>query len=195
MVNIAIFASGGGSNASAICAYFENHTKIKVSTIITNKANAGVIEVARKFNIPCHVIGKKDLQDESLITCLENHGTDFIILAGFLLLLPSTFVRKFENRILNIHPSLLPAYGGEGMYGHFVHEAVHKNKEKISGMTVHLVNEKYDDGRIIFQAECPLDVNDKPAQIAEKVLKLEHTYYSQTIENYINSFNSKGKTN
>lgn len=188
MVNIAIFASGGGSNALAICTYFENHPNIKVSVIITNKPNAGVIGVASKFNIPSYIIGKKNMEDGSLIAILENNKIDFVILAGFLLLIPTMFVRQFENRILNIHPSLLPAYGGYGMYGHFVHEAVYKNKEKISGMTIHLVNEKYDEGRIIFQAECALDVHDKPEQIAEKVLKLEHKYYSQTIENYINSF-------
>ena len=133
----------------------------------------------------------------SFAKCREKFSVQYPCLSEFLgqglwkarvLLRTTIFVLEFESRIVNIHPYSLPAYRGYGMYRHFLHEAVNKDKQNISGMTIHLVNEKYDEGRIIFQAECALDVHDKPEQIAEKVLKLEHKYYSQTIENYINSF-------
>lgn len=192
---LAIFASGGGSNAYKICEYFQDHVNIVIAGILTNRKEAGVLQVADKFDIPAIVVDKNNLSDGVVENWLHDIKADMIILAGFLLLIPAPLITKFPNRILNIHPSLLPKYGGKGMHGHHVHEAVVKNDDTITGMTIHVVNEKYDDGQIIFQAKCAVKKDDTAEIVASNVLALEHFYYSKTIENYINGYLSDEKTN
>jgi phosphoribosylglycinamide formyltransferase 1 len=181
--NIAIFASGGGSNALKIIQYFQNHEQIKVALIIANKPNIGVLKIADEYEIPSAVINRQQWNEEhQVIELLEAHSIELIVLAGFLWLMPSKLVSAFPNKILNIHPALLPKYGGKGMYGHFVHEAVKAAGEHESGMTIHFVNEKYDEGHIIFQAKCKIAISDSAEDIARKVLALEHEHYARIIE-------------
>jgi len=185
---IAIFASGGGSNAESIINYFKGHSSIDVSLIVSNKEKAFVLKRAKKHNIPSVYISNKDFKSgELVLEKLIEHDIEYIILAGFLLLIPRTLTQKFPNRILNIHPALLPNYGGKGMYGQHVHQAVFNNFEKESGMTIHLVNEKYDEGKILFQVKVDLKVTDTPDVIAAKVLKLEHKHYPEVINDYLKS--------
>lgn len=186
---IAIFASGGGSNAESIIKYFQYHDDISVDIIISNKISAGVLEIAKSNNIRSRVLSKKDFyESDAVINELKSLNIDFVILAGFLWKIPSNLIASFPSKILNIHPSLLPKYGGEGMYGHFVHEAVQAAGDKFSGMTIHVVNEEYDKGKIIFQASTQIDQYDSPKDISLKVLALEHSHYPRIIEKYINSF-------
>ena len=185
-VKIAIFASGGGSNAEKIIGYFRNNATIEVSLIVSNKVDAGVLKIAALNNINSLIITKRSFsQTNEIIDMLKSLQIDMVVLAGFLWLVPIHFVEAFPNKILNIHPSLLPKYGGKGMYGHHVHEAVKANQDKESGMTIHLVNEKFDDGDIIFQEKCAIDAKMDASEIAAEVLKLEHTYYPQIIEEFI----------
>lgn len=187
MKSIAIFASGSGSNAKEIIRYFKGHKSIKVSLVVSNKIGAGVLEIAKISNIPTLIINKDDLYNtDNLLTSLQKYQIDFIVLAGFLWLIPPALIKSFPNKISNIHPSLLPKYGGKGMYGHFVHEAVKANHEMESGMTIHIVNEKYDEGNILCQVKCQINENMSSIEIANKILKLEHRYYSPTIEKYLN---------
>lgn len=188
MKSLAIFASGGGSNALKIIEYFDYHASIKVACIFTNNPQAGVIQIADFYDIPCEVITKKQLQDAAFMRChLENYNIDYIILAGFLLLIPPYLINAFPDRIINIHPALLPKYGGKGMHGMNVHKAVVAAKEKSSGPTIHLVNEEYDKGRILAQYEYLLHGDETPEALAAEVLKLEHLHYAPTIERYIQS--------
>ena len=180
---LAIFASGSGSNAEAIMNYFSNHNSIVVAKVYSNNADAYVHERAKKFNVPSVVFNKQELRSDEFLNNLIEEGFDLIILAGFMWLVPAQIVSTFENRILNIHPALLPSYGGKGMYGHFVHEAVLENKEKESGITIHYVNEEYDEGDIIFQARCPVKESDTPDSLASRIHKLEHQHYPEVIEN------------
>ena len=185
-VRIAIFASGGGSNAEKIIQYFTNHAFIEVQLVVSNKYDAGVLKIASLNNINSLIITKASFsKSNEVIDILKATKVEFVILAGFLWLVPSHFVEAFPNKILNIHPSLLPKYGGKGMYGHFVHEAVKLNNETESGMTINLVNEKFDDGNIIFQAKCQLNESMNPSEIANEVLKLEHQFYPLVIEDFI----------
>jgi len=186
MIRIAIFASGGGSNAEAIIKHFKSHNSIKVAMVLSNRKNAFVLERAENHNIDHHTFTREALNDEThLLKLLKDKNIDYIILAGFLMLIPSILTQAYKDKILNIHPALLPKYGGKGMYGHHVHEAVKANGDKLSGMTIHLVNEKYDEGLILFQAEVELKDEDSAEDIAARVLKLEHKYYPQIIEQYI----------
>jgi phosphoribosylglycinamide formyltransferase 1 len=182
---IAIFASGGGSNALKIIEYFQEHPVIEVSLIVTNNSGAGVLQIAQKHHIPSHIISKKMLQDRAyVLDILQSNDVNVIVLAGFLLLVPDFLITSFHT-IFNIHPSLLPKYGGKGMYGHFVHEAVYANKDLVSGCTIHLVNEEYDKGQILNQVRCQVALSDTADDIAAKVLALEHQQYSPTIERYL----------
>ena len=186
MVRIAIFASGGGSNAKEIIKHFAGNTKIKVALIVSNKSDAGVLRIAQHFGIQSKVFKKSEfIECEKILGFLADKKIAYIILAGFLLHIPDCFTKAFEKRIINIHPSLLPKYGGKGMYGHFVHEAVKKNNEKETGITIHLVNEQFDEGEILFQKSCNIREDMDADEIAALVLKLEHQYFSTTIENYI----------
>jgi len=183
MKTIAIFASGTGSNATKIMAYFKDHDNIRVGLIVSNKSTAGVLEAAKKYEVPSLVINRGYFYEtEDLLTDLAAHAVDFIVLAGFLWLIPSYLVHHFEQGIVNIHPALLPKYGGKGMYGKHVHQAVWTAKERESGMTIHYVNEHYDEGNIVFQAKCAITPEDKPTDIAKNVLKLEHQHYAKVIE-------------
>lgn len=181
--NIAIFASGTGSNATKIVAHFANHPTINVALIISNKPTAKVLEMARNKNIPTLLIKRTAFYEtENLLKELAHHQINFIALAGFLWLIPAYLVKAFPNKMVNIHPALLPKYGGKGMYGHHVHVAVRANQEIASGPTIHYVNEQYDEGNIIFQAACAIKENDTPEDIGKNVLALEHFYFPRIIE-------------
>lgn len=183
MNKIAIFASGSGSNAENIAHYFKGNPNVEIVAILTNNADAFVLNRAKELNIESLVFSKSDfMKTDKIIDFLDEKKVDFIVLAGFLLLLPSNFVRKFSGRIVNIHPALLPKYGGKGMYGMNVHKAVIENGESESGITIHLVNENYDEGKIVFQAKCELQKDDSPECVAEKVHQLEHEHFPRIIE-------------
>ena len=188
MKNIAILASGAGSNAQKIIEYFSNRMDISVHLIISNKKDAGVLSIAKLSGISSLVISKDSFyQSTDLLVALEKHEIDFIVLAGFLWLIPAYLIHNYPDRMVNIHPALLPKYGGKGMYGHFVHEAVHEAKELYSGITIHYVNEKYDEGSIVFQEKCEISPLDQPLDIAKKVQLLEHTYYPVVIDQLVSS--------
>lgn len=188
MKNIAILASGAGSNAQKIIEYFSNRMDISVHLIISNKKDAGVLSIAKLSGISSLVISKDSFyQSTDLLLALEKHEIDFIVLAGFLWFIPAYLIHNYPDRMVNIHPALLPKYGGKGMYGHFVHEAVHEAKELFSGITIHYVNEKYDEGSIVFQEKCEISPIDQPLDIAKKVQLLEHTYYPVVIDQLVSS--------
>ncbi len=183
---LAIFASGTGSNALKILEYFEEHNQIEVVLILSNKKEAKVLDYASLYQTNKLVVKKKEfLNEDFMLNTLKLFRVDFIVLAGFLWLIPKYLVHNYKNKIVNIHPSLLPQFGGKGMYGMNVHRAVKDSKESISGMTIHYVNEHFDEGEIIFQAKCELDESDSPEMIAQKVLQLEHQHYAPIIESVI----------
>lgn len=186
MHRIAIFASGTGSNARKIIEYFKNKPDITVSLVLSNKANAPVLDMARDYGIETLTLTRKAFYEtEQVLAQLHQHAIDFIVLAGFLWLVPPYLVQAYPYKIVNIHPALLPKYGGKGMYGHWVHEAVKKAGEQESGMTIHYVNENYDEGSIIFQSSCRLQPDDDPEMIARRVLRLEHEHFAPVIEQLI----------
>ncbi len=186
MKRIAIFASGTGSNARKIVEHLEDNKQIEVALIASNRKSAKVLDMAMKFGIDTKVITRQDFyESDRFLNTLKNIEIDWVVLAGFLWLVPSNLISSYSNRIVNIHPALLPAYGGKGMYGMNVHRAVKENKEKTSGMTIHLVNEHYDEGAIIFQGSTDIEVNDTAEDIAAKVLKLEHEYYPRVVEGLV----------
>lgn len=186
MTNIAIFASGSGSNAQKIIEYFCGHPQISVSVVISGNPRAGVKSIAKQNNIAFKIISKEEFKDPVFVLDLMKHyGVEWIALAGFLWLLPVFLVKNFPNKIFNIHPSLLPKYGGKGMYGIKVHEAVADNNDLVTGLTIHLVNEKYDEGRILFQKQIGITSQMNPYDIAQAVLNQEHKYYAKTIEKHI----------
>lgn len=185
MNKIVIFASGSGTNAENIIKYFKNKKTAKVITVFTNNPNAGVIERARNFNISTEIFSKILFTEPIFLQKLINLQPDLIVLAGFLLKLPESIVETFPNKIINIHPALLPKYGGKGMYGMNVHRAVVENKEKETGITIHYVNENYDEGAIIFQKEVTVLVTDTPEVVAEKIHELEQKYFPSVIEDLI----------
>lgn len=193
MKKIAIFASGTGSNAQKIVEYFKESTTIEVALIVSNRKKALVLKMAEEFEIEHFVIDRASFyasaEDEKespiLLKKLAEFKIDFIALAGFLWLIPDYLVDAYDEKMLNIHPALLPKYGGKGMYGNHVHEAVKTAGEKESGISIHFVNKKYDEGGIVFQKKCSIDEKDTPSDIAAKVLKLEHEYFPKTIEKVI----------
>ncbi len=181
--HLAIFASGTGSNARQIVKYFEQHPSISVALIISNKASAPVLEMARQAGIDTLVIDRPFFyESEDILKKLAAYPVDLLVLAGFLWLIPGYLVQAYPNRIVNVHPALLPKYGGKGMYGMHVHRAVKAAGEAESGMTIHFVNEHYDEGAVIFQARCALSPKDDAEQIAAKVLALEHHHFAPVIE-------------
>ena len=183
MKKIAIFASGSGSNAENIAQYFAQNEFVDVRLIITNKADAYVLQRAEKLQIPSLLLTAKEMQDQKrVIACLKQHDIDFIVLAGYLLKIPAFLIERYPQAIINIHPALLPKFGGKGMYGAHVHEAVVAAHETQSGITIHYVNEHYDEGAIIFQATCPVLPTDNPVDVAEKVHTLEYTHFPRIIE-------------
>lgn len=183
MIQLAIFASGTGTNAQQIIRHFNGHGMVKVALVVCNKPGAGVIQVAATAGIPILMIEKDRFFNGDAYTGeLQERGIDFIVLAGFLWKLPSRLITAFSNRIINIHPALLPKYGGKGMYGRFVHEAVISAGEKESGISIHYVDEWYDHGNIIFQARCTIDEKDDAESLARKIHVLEHIHYPAVIE-------------
>jgi len=203
MNHIAIFASGAGSNAEKIIEYLAPlppsprsveglgvrqivERGAEVSLIVSNKPDAGVLKIATANNIPSLIIEKeKFYRGNAYVDELKNASIDFIVLAGFLWKLPSLLIKAYPGKIINIHPALLPKYGGKGMYGHFVHEAVLAAKEKESGITIHYVDEHYDNGDIIFQVKCPVYENDSPGSLEQRIRKLEHEYYPRIVEEVV----------
>lgn len=185
-INIAIFASGGGTNAEKIIAYFKGHTSIAVTYIVCNLPLAGVNNIAKQNNIPVLFI-KKDafFNTDEYVDFLQKNAIDFIVLAGFLWKIPTNFINAYPNKIINIHPGLLPKYGGKGMYGMYVHEAVIAANEKETGITIHYVDELYDHGSTIFTYTCPIEANDTAKVLAQKVLALEHAHFAPVIENVL----------
>jgi phosphoribosylglycinamide formyltransferase 1 len=184
--SIAIFASGAGSNAQKIIQHFARHPNIKVVLVVCNKPQAGVLAIAETAGIPSLLIQKTALQAHGYREELQAAGVDFIVLAGFLLKIPPVLVQAFPNKIINIHPALLPKHGGQGMYGAHVHQAVIDAKDAQSGITIHYVNEQYDEGNIIFQASCPVVPGDDAPSLADKVHQLEHLHYPRLIEQLLN---------
>ncbi|MCP9748977.1 phosphoribosylglycinamide formyltransferase [Lacihabitans sp. CS3-21] len=186
MIKIAIFASGSGSNAERIVEFFNAKDEIEVSLILTNNPTAGVIERAQRLNIPVVIFNKKVFsKTDKIVEMLQLQSIDWVILAGFLWLVPKNLIKAFENRIINIHPALLPKYGGKGMWGHHVHEAVVANKEVETGITIHYVNENYDEGKIIFQAKCAITETDSAEEVAQKIHLLEYQYFPEIIHKEI----------
>lgn len=179
---IVIFASGSGSNAQRIVEYFADYTNINIVSIFCNNPNAYVIERAAKMKIPCQLFSKDDFLSGRVLSDLESYNPSLIVLAGFLWLIPPQMVKAFPDRIINIHPALLPKYGGKGMYGMRVHESVIENCETESGITIHLVNEKYDEGDVLFQAKCVVNKIDTPEDLAEKIHQLEYEHFPKVIE-------------
>ncbi|PLX10745.1 MAG: phosphoribosylglycinamide formyltransferase [Marinilabiliales bacterium] len=186
MKRIAVFASGNGTNAQRIAEYFKNNKDIEISLILSNKPGAGVLERAEKLGIKSFVFNKNDFKKgQEVDVLLQQYGIDFIVLAGFLWLVPAFLIDKFPNKIINIHPALLPKYGGKGMYGMNVHRAVIENNEKESGISIHYVNNKYDEGQIIFQAKFDIDKGETPDSLANKIHKLEYEHFPKIIEKEI----------
>jgi len=184
--NIAIFASGSGTNAEEIIKYFQHHGAIEVTLLISNNAEAYALERAKKFHVPSKAFTRQEFRETTvLLEWLREKAVTHIVLAGFLWLIPDYLLKAFPNRIINIHPALLPRHGGKGMYGMKVHERVRELKELETGITIHEVNENYDEGKILFQATCPVNPDDFPEQIAHNVHQLEYKHYPRVIENWI----------
>ena len=180
---IAIFASGTGSNAANIIEYFKNYPTIRVSLIVSNRADAGVIKVADVNNLPVILTEKETFfRGNAYVDELLNADISYIVLAGFLWKIPQKIIDNYQNKIINIHPALLPKYGGKGMYGNKVHEAVIASGEKESGITIHIVDEQYDNGSIIFQATCPVLYDDTPNSLAQRIHGLEYEHFPKVIE-------------
>jgi phosphoribosylglycinamide formyltransferase-1 len=182
---LAILASGSGSNAEKIMEYFQNSTKGQIALVASNKPDAFVLERAKKFGVPTFTFTRKEMDAGLLLQKLQEEKIDWVILAGFLLKIPEDLIHAFPDHMVNIHPALLPKYGGKGMYGSLVHEAVKAAGDTKTGITIHLVNEQYDEGKIIFQAAVTVTESDTPDTIAEKVHALEHRYFPEVIESLL----------
>lgn len=187
MKNVAIFASGEGTNAENLFNYFNNDKRVKFKLVVTNSDTAGVIARAEKYKKNVQIISKTALTEytDKIIEFLKAENIDMIVLAGFLLKIPEAFIKAFPNQIINIHPSLLPKYGGKGMHGMNVHKAVVENREQESGITIHYVNEEYDKGEIILQAKCEVKENDTAETLSAKIRVLEFEYFPKAIEKII----------
>ena len=182
---IVLFASGSGTNAQNIIEYFANNEQVEIDSLWSNKANAFALTRAANLNIETYVFNRDEFyKSNKIVETLKKRKVDLVVLAGFLWLIPENLINNFT--IVNIHPALLPKYGGKGMYGMNVHKAVVQNNEKESGITIHYVNENYDEGQIIFQAKCTVDKNDSPEQVAAKVHKLEYAHFPRIIEKVVN---------
>lgn len=189
MKNIAIFASGSGSNAENIIRYFQKNDSIRVSLVLSNKSDAYVLERAHRLKVPCNVFPKEEwMAGDEVLSVLQKHHIDFIVLAGFLVRVPDLLLHAYPDKIINIHPALLPKYGGKGMYGDRVHEAVVAAGEKESGITIHYINEHYDEGNTIFQATCPVLPSDSPEDVAQKVHALEYKHFPKIIEQVLDKY-------
>jgi phosphoribosylglycinamide formyltransferase-1 len=186
MKRIAIFASGAGTNAARIIEHFTGHSSIEVSLVVSNKKDAPVLEKAQKTGVPIYVFSRDEFYDSNrVVEKLTDLKIDFVVLAGFMWLVPENLIKTYSDRIINVHPALLPKFGGKGMYGMNVHKAVKEAGETESGITIHLVNEEYDKGRILFQAKCALDEKDSADSIATKIHALEYANFPHQIERFI----------
>ncbi len=187
MKRVAIFASGSGTNFQQICEYFNaKETDIKIELLIVNKANAYVLERAKQLNVKSLYFNREDFYSTNkVVDALLENKIDFIVLAGFLWLVPNNILKEYDNKIINIHPALLPNYGGKGMHGHHVHQAVIAAKEQESGITIHYVNERYDEGNIIFQAKCEITPEDTADTLAEKIHLLEKEHFPKVIDSLL----------
>ena len=190
MKRLSIFVSGNGTNLQRIAEYFANNTEVEIANVVCNNPKAYSIERAKNLGIPLRMITKEDFKSEAFVKELQSLDIDLIVLAGFLWKIPEALVKAFPKRIVNIHPALLPKYGGKGFYGEHVHEAVVAAKEPYSGITVHYVNEIYDSGEIILQAHVALDENETPDSLAAKIHKLEQAYFPVAIEQVLKSIPS-----
>lgn len=191
MIRIALLASGSGTNVENILRYFADKKDVEFSLVLSNKSDAYVHERAKKFGIPSFTLPKSGFENGEALQLLKNHAVDFIVLAGFLLKVPENLLKTYPNRIINIHPALLPKFGGKGMYGSHVHERVVANRETESGITIHYVNEHYDEGEPIFQARCTVLSTDSPEDVATKVHALEYRYFPEIIEKVISSLSTR----
>jgi len=191
MKKIVVFASGSGTNAENIIKYFAQTKIASVVSVFTNNASAKVIERAKNHQIPVEIFAKNELLERNILQKIEKIDPDLIVLAGFLLKFPDNIIEKYPNKIINIHPALLPNYGGKGMYGMHVHRAIVNNKEKETGISIHYVNEHYDEGGIIFQANVALTDEDTPETVAEKIHELEQKHFPEIIHKILEDSNSK----
>ena len=186
--NIAIFASGSGSNTENIIRYFRKSEAIQVSLVLSNRSDAYVLERAHRLGVPCNVFPKEDwMAGDEILAVLQEYHIDFVVLAGFLVRVPDLLLHAYPNKMINIHPSLLPKFGGKGMYGDRVHEAVIAAGEKESGITIHYTNEHYDEGAIICQVKCPVLPEDTPDELAQRIHVLEYDTYPKVIEKLLES--------
>ena len=186
MKKIALFASGTGSNAKKLIGCFSGSKEISVALLLSNRSNVGALEIAKASGVPAFVFSKEEFYNSSkILDKLISENIDIIVLAGFLIKIPDNILKAYENKIINIHPALLPDFGGKGMYGLNVHKAVIESGKTESGITIHLVNENYDEGKILFQAKCSVLENDTPETLAARVQELEHNYFPKTIERFI----------
>lgn len=183
-IKIAIFASGKGSNAENVIRYFKNHSKIEVSLVLSNNRNAEVLDRATGLNVPAFVFSREEFYETNRVLELVK-DVDWIILAGFLWKFPENILNKFPDKVINIHPALLPKYGGKGMYGMHIHRAVAENKEKETGITIHYVNKNYDEGKIIFQIKTEISEVDTPEDVAKKIYLLEQEFFPKVIESVV----------
>lgn len=183
-VRLALLASGSGTNAEAIMRHFQHHPRISVALLLSNNASAYALERAKKIGVPVRVLSREEFRGEAILHWLKQVGVTHIVLAGFLWLVPSTWIAAFPDRIINIHPSLLPKHGGKGMYGNLVHGAVIDSGDRETGITIHLVTERFDEGRILFQAKCPVAKGDTAESVANKVHELEHQHFPIVIEKW-----------
>ncbi|HHJ10715.1 MAG TPA: phosphoribosylglycinamide formyltransferase [Bacteroidetes bacterium] len=188
---LAIFASGSGTNAQNLIEHFNKTFNKDIVLIVTNNPGAYVIERAKRLRVPCKIFDREDFREGKVLKQLEEKKVNFIILAGFLWLVPANIIRAFPGKIVNIHPALLPKYGGKGMYGHHVHDAVIRNGEKESGITIHYVNEEYDKGDVIFQAKCPVMPDDTPEILAQRIHQLEYRHFPTVVENLLDELEEK----
>lgn len=186
-IRIAIMASGRGTNAEAIITYFKDDPGVKVVRVLSNNEQAGVVEKAIRHHIPATIFTRDQWNYGEVQSLLQHDEVTHIVLAGFLWLIPQNLIQAFPNRIINIHPSLLPRFGGKGMYGMKVHEAVKASGEGVTGITIHLVNEHFDEGKIIFQERCRLEPTDSVDQIAAKVSALELKHYPEIIRSWVSA--------
>ena len=182
---VAIFASGSGSNAEVIANYFQDHPLIKVVLILSNNPQALVLSRAKKLNLPSMVFNREEYGSSKVLGWLTEYEVTHVVLAGFLWLIPSAFLKAYPDKIINIHPALLPKFGGKGMYGMKIHESVRQLNETETGITIHLVNDKFDEGEILYQGKCEVLSTDTPDQIAHKVHQLEYASYPKVIEKWI----------
>jgi phosphoribosylglycinamide formyltransferase-1 len=186
---LVIFASGAGSNAQKIIDYFKEKKTAEIVLIVTNNPKAGVLQIAAKEKIPVLMIEKNQFKETAFLDKIKSFNPDLIVLAGFLWKIPEILIQSFPHQIINIHPALLPAFGGKGMYGNAVHSAVIEARQKESGITIHYVDEKYDHGEVIFQAKCKLDDKETAESLAKKIHQLEHQYFPLTIDQLLTERN------